>query len=518
MRRFFLLITLLWATWCAAAEPELWLYCQMNLLPDANMQKLEALWRRAAAAGYTKVLLADAKFARLGDLRDQEQKYFQHIGQLKKLAQELKLEIVPAGMNIGYSNNMLWHDPNLAEGLPVRRALFEVKGGIARLIPEPAVALKPRPDWYDAALKLTGTTATETGHSENARLVWKLKLSPFRCYHVSVDIRTDNFTGEPEIKPLVGGEQLSFTKLHVARTQDWKTHHIVFGSLSNSEVSLYMGVWGAAQGSLSWRNWKIEEAGPVNILRRPGAPCVVQGYTEGKDYDPIIDPRLGQVPWPGEYEVWHDAPPIRTRLPDGTRLRISWYFPAIVYDEQVGCCLSEPKVYELLQDEVKRLRAAWSPRGIMMSHDELRVLNWDKSCSDRNLKPGAILADNIRRCTALLQGVEAYVWNDMFDPYHNAHDNYFLVHGDMTGSWEGLDPRVTIVNWNFGKRDKSLRFFAGRGHKQVIAGYYDGDVAQIRQWLDSTRGVPGITGVMYTTWEQKYADLETFARLVREWK
>ena len=56
----------------------------------------------------------------------------------------LKLEIVPALFNIEYSNNLLWHDPNLAEGLPVKDALFVVSGGEARLVPDPPVSLAPR--------------------------------------------------------------------------------------------------------------------------------------------------------------------------------------------------------------------------------------------------------------------------------------------------------------------------------------------------------------------------------------
>lgn len=169
-----------------------------------------------------------------------------------------------------------------------------------------------------------------------------------------------------------------------------------------------------------------------------------------------------------------------------------------------------------MADEVKRLRAAWSPRGIMMSHDEIRTLNWDKSCGDRKLSPGAMLADNIRCCTAMLDGVDAYVWNDMFDPHHNAHADFYLVRGDFAGSWEGLEARVTIVNWNFDQRRKSLPFFAQRGHKQVIAAYYDGDLARVGQWLAAAREVQGVSGIMYTTWEQDYTQLEAFARMVKE--
>src|SRR5437879_4729958 len=42
-----------------------WFYCAQNLAVDKNIDALDALFRRAAKAGYTYVLLADSKFARL---------------------------------------------------------------------------------------------------------------------------------------------------------------------------------------------------------------------------------------------------------------------------------------------------------------------------------------------------------------------------------------------------------------------------------------------------------------------
>ena len=105
----------------------------------------------------------------------------------------------------------------------------------------------------------------------------------------------------------------------------------------------------------------------------------------------------------------------------------------------------------------------------------------------------------------------------MFDPYHNARKTgrYYLVKGDgpWYGSWEGLPKEVTVVNWHGhepGRLD-SLKFFAARGHKQILAGYYDADPARIRPWLADAAQVEGVVGAMYTTWRDNYADLEKFA-------
>ena len=69
------------------------------------------------------------------------------------------------------------------------------------------------------------------------------------------------------------------------------------------------------------------------------------------------------------------------------------------------------------------------------------------------------------------------------------------------------------MNWNSDsrKRIESLRHFADLGHRQILAGYYDGPVGAIRDWLRDGEGVEGIVGAMYTTWQHKYGDLEAFA-------
>src|SRR5262249_46653603 len=149
---------------------------------------------------------------------------------------------------------------------------------------------------------------------------------------------------------------------------------------------------------------------------------------------------------------------------------------------QVACCLGEEKVYDLLRDQAKRVNELFRPKTFFMSHDELRVAGWCRACGGK--PPGQMLADNVRRCVAILKevspGAPVAVWSDMFDPHHNAVDGYYLVNGSLKGSWEGLPREVVIANWNGGKAAESLKWFADRGHAQVIAGYYDGDLSNFR--------------------------------------
>ena len=73
------------------------------------------------------------------------------------------------------------------------------------------------------------------------------------------------------------------------------------------------------------------------------------------------------------------------------------------------------------------------------------------------------------------------------------------------------------MNWYGSIGGKNCKFFADRGEKQILAGYYDGDEegAEIAKWLKNTEGIPGIVGAMYTTWQDKYDAMEVWAK--RAW-
>ena len=501
----------------AASPRQLWVYDAVNLLPDENVDKLEALWRRAAAAGYTHVLLADSKFAKLDILGDNTRHYMAHVDRVRRLAATLHLTVVPTVCPVGYSNGLLAHDPNLAEAMPVRDVPFVVNGGLATPAPDPTAAFA-KVGFHDASVHIAGTTATVGDHAGNARFTFPLKLPRFHTYHVSVRVRTRDARPLPQITILGDGHQLQYDDVNVRPTQDWQPVDVVFNTLDHTNVTVYFGIWGDGTGTVEWRDWHIEPAGLVNVLRRPGTPCVVAGYAEGRDYEPVRDPLLGNQPWAGEYTAWHDPPAIHFKRPvaDGTRVDVSWFAPDVFGGGQVTLCPSEPAVARLLADNVRRMRLAWGAPGYMMSHDEVRCLNWDPACQSRHLDAGPILAADLRDCTALLAGSTAYVWSDMFDPAHNAHADYYLVRGDLAHSWGGLSKQTVVVNWNFEHRDESLKFFADRGNRQVIAGYYDGDVNAVRDWLASADKVEGVVGVMYTTWAGRYDDLERFAAVCRK--
>ncbi len=63
---------------------------------------------------------------------------------------------------------------------------------------------------------------------------------------------------------------------------------------------------------------------------------------------------------------------------------------------------------------------------------------------------------------------------------------------------------------------RPLAFFAGRGHRQLIVGYYDADdLSNFRGWDSAASDVQGIIGFNYTTWASKYGLLEKYAEAMK---
>jgi hypothetical protein len=540
---------------------ERWVYCSFNLQVDRSADELIALIERAGRGGYTGIVLADYKFQVLYRVPDF---YFQNVERVKAAAARAKVELIPAVFSIGYSNGHLAQDPNLAEGLPVVDQPFVVKNRAAVLDARPAAqiengnleltkgdqfpgfSLQDDPgvmSFADRSVRHQGLVASrlEPGStikgrtSPNIRLAQTVQLRPHTGYRFSCWVKTRDLspTGSFHLLALgtgPGGRQLTFHEGGLEPTQDWKRVEVVFNSLDQHEANLYAGFWGDGKGALWVDELAVEELALVNVLRRKGCPLVVKSadgrttYEEGRDFAPVADPKLGKVPWEGEYEFDHPGATIRitprSRIKNGDRLRVSSYHPVITHGSQVMCCLSEPKLDDILLDQARRINQLFHPKTFFMSHDEIRVANWCLACQNRKLSPGQLLADNARRCTRLLKSVNPnariVVWSDMFDPDHNAINNYYLVNGSLHGSWEGLSRDVLIANWNSGKARASLSFFAQRGHPQVIAGYYDvDDLSNFQQWDSAARQVKGLVGFMYTTWQAKYGLLEEYGKAIR---
>jgi len=507
-----------------------WLFIWRDMTNPTEVDRMIARFPRAKAAGYNGVAFSsnipEAKAAGL-----------------KEAARQNGLDLVAIVMG-GID------DPNYVEGVPVRDALFIVSGMKATLRADnPTRVLNGDFEDFDgnhfkkwgfqddvgvttfvdrdivhggtASLRMENVGKNPYRH---CRISQPIKLQPYRQYRISVWLKTENLSpADPEIKILTPDAQngISFQTFHAEPTQDWTHYDLVFNSMNYSDALLYVGSWNGKEGKMWWADLSIEEIGLVNVLRRPGCPVTVRGedgttYEEGHDYEKIVDPQLH--PW----RAYHDQPPItltaNSRIKDGERLRVDYYHPIIVYEDRINSCLSEPKIFGEWKAEVTRVNGLIQPAAFLMSHDEIRVANQCACCRGKNMTAGELLAWNVRKSAQIIREVRPdagiWVWSDMFDPLHNAVDHYYAVNGSLKDSWKGLDHDVGIMNWAGELKGKNCQFFADLGLRQMLSGYYDGDEtgSAIAEWISNARGIPGITGAMYTTWEDKYDAMDAWAQ------
>jgi hypothetical protein len=507
-----------------------WLFFWRDMNDSKEVDRMMARFPEAKASGYNGVVFSHNVAP-------------EKAAALKEAAKANGLDLVAVVMG-GV------RDRNYAEGVPVKDAVFIAHDGSAALEPDTTAQLR-NGDFEAAAGNhfqgwawqddegVTTFADHEVVHSgktslrmenigqnqnQHCRIEQPIKLQPYRQYRVSFWVKTEKLSpADAEIKVLSTdtSRSISFESFHVEATQDWKQYDLVFNSMGYDKGLFYIGCWDGKTGKLWWDDIRIEEIGLVNVLRRPGCPLVVRGddgitYEEGRDFDRVVDRVLN--PW----QPYHEPPVIKltpsSRIREGTRVLVSYYHPIIVYEDRVNFCLSEPKVFEDWEAEVKKADELFHPAAFFMSHDEIRVMNQCALCRSKNMTAGELLAWNVSKAADIIRKIrpdaEIWVWSDMFDPMHNAVDHYYAVNGTLAGSWKGLDKDIGIVNWNGGLKGKNCVFFANLGQRQILSGYYDSDEdgSGIAEWLANTKDVPGIVGAMYTTWEDKYGAMKPWAQ------
>ncbi|MDH7570807.1 MAG: hypothetical protein QHJ73_14600, partial [Armatimonadota bacterium] len=530
--------------------PDRWVYASKNLANDAQVAELEAIVNTAADHGLNGLLLS-SRWETL-DLAPPD--FFPRLERVKAVCQRRGVELIPILFSAGYGGGVLAHDRNLAEGLPVVDAPFVVRGSEARLAADPEVRVVNGgfEEWENGVLKgyrfndrpgditVPDTQVVKEGKTSirfqnfnqeereriHARVMQEVAVRPRRHYRVSAWVRTQNLVPASGFRFQVYSEKgvLAPVDLDLPATTDWRLVQMTFNSKEFNKIRFYAGIWGGRSGMAWMDDLRIEEVGLVNVLRRPGTPLKVRSadtgtvYEEEKDFARVEDPELLRA------HTNPAGPAIRllpgSRIRDGERLLVSFYHALPINRGQVTVCMSEPKTYDIWRQAARLVQQHVAPKKWFLSMDEIRAGGSCEACKARNLDMGRILGDCITRQVEMIRavspGAEVYCWSDMLDPNHNAHGDYYLVEGDFTGSWNHVPKDLIICCWYFNIRDKSLRFFSERGFRTLAGAYYDGDdLENCRGWLEAMRGIPNCRGIMYTTWQNKYALLGAFGDLLR---
>jgi hypothetical protein len=527
--------------------PDRWVYVSRAFDSDQDVQEVGEIIRTAQKHGLTAIVLSGMDRISMGS-----GSYLERLRKVKAIADDSQIEIIPAGFNIGYGGAILAHDKNLAEGMRVENALFVAQNGEARFKADSPTKMRNgdfeefQGDRFAAFEKqddpgkktFVDTTISHSGRAslriENfgdtkegvARVAQEISVKPYRCYRVSAWVRTEE--AEPaslfSIKSFTpDGRDLSpFEPPAPAPTSGWRLVTTAFNSWYADRIELNIGVFEGVKGKVWVDDIKVEEVGLMNIVRREGTPLTVRDeatgleYVEGRDFAPVSDPHL-------DFLWTHDMPSIhlfpRGRIANGARLRVSYYHGTTIYNDQVSVCPSESRTYEIWKQQFPLIQKYLSPKRYFLNVDEVRLVNRCQACQRRHQAPSAIVGELTQwfyhQVHAVNPNAGVVVWSDMFDPNHNSQKQYYLVDGSLENAWEYLPKDMGIVCWYFDKRRATLDFFSARGFKTFAGAYYDADDLRDPQgWLEAMDTTPGATGIMYTTWANKYKLLPAFGDLV----
>lgn len=549
--------------WDYPDYPDRWVFSQHNFLGKNVIATMRGIEDTMAFHKLNGINQGDFKYNILDLMRAQIPNYFDSIKAFKSMSALRNIEIVPSVAGIGWSDGILYHDPNLAEGLPTS-AHYVIEADTGRLIPIASTVLPNGGfesvnasngqftgwSWYDGPNQsvFVDSTVAHSGRysarctnftvgnsSGNCRFQRVVACQPYRYYVLSAWVRTQSFSAD-NTQFLVAGTSggafypMTFTQLGIPATSNgWQQIQVVFNTLAFDTVAIYAGVWGGKSGTIWWDDIQVRDGGLTNVLRRAGTPMHVRSasgtreFREGVDVVPIVDSVM--LAGHGSFGPYHTPPTLR-RLPGGSlrngdTITVSYFHPFTAVSDENGngsvmACVSDDTLYRILRDQISRVDTLYHAERYFLSHDEIRNMNHDSACLARRVSPAVLLADNLMHCKALVDsihpGARSLVWSDMFDSLHNAHNSYYLINGDLTGDWRLIDTAITIVNWNGGKAAQSLAWFSKQGFRQITSPYYDvGNTSTIRAWRLAQEGVPNVDGMLYTTWSNDYRFLTAFA-------
>eukprot|EP01052_Picozoa_sp_SAG31_P017178 SAG31_NODE_1164_length_9581_cov_16.106623_2_plen_723_part_00 len=400
------------------------------------------------------------------------------------------------------------------------------------------------------------------------------------------------------------GRRLSWWPLVLNSTQDWTQYMYTTPTWSES-CGIFLGIEdrGTPQsGNIWFDDVKVEEIALLNVVRRQGAPVSAKLATsggklvEGRDISRVEDPFWQRFRYNNATDSpnLHAMPKLRvlsgSKLQPGDKILLSYYALVPVYQGTAASCLTHPAITDYMQQNMRALGSSNGGfPGYLMSYDEMRTGNTCEICAGHGGTAGELLASHLTNATRIAEemvGKDKPLWicekmcffffaciprlytmfcylksgsssgDDMFNPYHNAHDDYFLINGTVAGSWEGIPPQVQVMNWGppisckcggFGSPvyhhelppgtcpchisrptpggssgtttdyAAGLRFFAHRGLRQTFAGYYDSrnGSGSAALEVELARGIPNITGWMYTTWNNEYDNMCDYSATIR---
>src|SRR5436190_19459426 len=212
--------------------PLRWVYISRRLRSDQDLTDIRQIARTASENGLNGVLFA----AGLNSIDLQPPDYLTRLEKAKAIFREYHLEMIPNIFSAGYGGGILAHDKNLAEGLPVKDALYVVRDGEGHIEPEVSVA--------DGGPSVEGVWTRDVA------------VRPYRCYRITFRAKTE---GLPATRPFSSGafrldvrtedkRNLTPWNARVPDTTEWREVRWGFNSQWDDKVAISSGSPNARTG------------------------------------------------------------------------------------------------------------------------------------------------------------------------------------------------------------------------------------------------------------------------------
>lgn len=544
IRTAFIIGSLGLATLCSAAPlKDRWFFAFGQQRNRAGVDEIKTLIRTAAGHGFNGMVLSSFGVDSITRWNEADIALLQEV---EACCIENKIELIPTGLSAGYGGGALGHDRNLAAALP---AALSLQARAGKIVPIAEANLLINGDleehtnnrfkgfnFHDgpgkisfadilatsgkSSIRFEGYGADPHGHG---RICQQVAVKPGRAYRFTFKLKTEAVGPLSGLKAMVLADGRSLTSLQpdIKSTQDWTTVNLDFINANATEVMLYAGIWEGKEGRFWIDDMRFYEFGDLNdIVRCAGTPLTLKSrdremsFVEGRDFKEIRCLR----------QLEHISIPPGSAIKEGENLELNCYkIPAVMHSwgRQESLCMSNPALYDCWRAEVQKLHQVIKFKRFLLAMDEIRNGGGCLTCRDSGLSMAQILGNCVTQQQALFKAIdpeiEVMIWSDMFDPAHNAVNNYYGVVGDFTGSWKYIPVDMTVVCWYHKIRDQSLAFFSGLGFRTCGAAYYDAaDLTGSKEWLTSLKKTPRAQGIMYTTWERKYQLLPAFGDLVSQ--
>ena len=502
----FLLATLAEA---GSPYPKMWVFNNYRMNTDEGWASFSNMVVRAAAVGYNGVLTGSQLE---NAMNNWDKRARANYAKARDLCASLGMEIIPDVWGLGYGGPVCYRDPENVEATAMKDLVYVSDGKALRFAPQPVPKEAFNTDDF------------------GVRTV-KAHLKPFRRYRIQFKLKTENLLPDIYYKFRISCSYVK-TREHqlydppMKPTQDWTDVTFTFDTYESGDINFGAGKGRRDMtGSYQVKDVVIEERGPCHMLSTDGMAPVVRdaatgaAYEAGKDYAPF--PKMRRFRDEPDSKLVETAIPAGSRIAPGTKVLVDCWIPAVEGQRQYSGCPSAAGAYRYFEESAKEVEAFFHPKTWMLGIDEWRVANRCRRCQARNVTPAELMGECTARQHAIIRKVspnaEICAWADMFAPTDNAHDHYYCVKGDITGSWNYVPKDIIMVVWMNGRGPVAFKHFADNGFRTLAGIYYDApNLDADRRWIAECNRTPGCLGTMYTTFEQKYGLLEDFAKMSKE--